>query len=424
MRKHIYILSLLLIGIGAMSQNYVNQIIVGNGGIYGNDNDHVTLTGIDPENYSSEYIGEVIRESVQDIVIHEGIAYVAAEDSLVKFDLVNHTKQMSVFQPNLSRLLFDPSNGRLFVSLRSDLNGPPAGGIYLKVFDSELNELYSTNQISNDAAGMYLKADSLYIAVPGDWQASEGKFAVATNDLSYVREENWGVDAVGINDIYNEGHHIYTVNKSPYGANTGSVSHYDIFTGLHNTQIIQSIVGKGVAKDGQILYLGIDYGIGSFDLNSFQIIDSEIIPDPGSSNYINIAAAVYDWINEKFYVTTTDYFSFGAGTVYDRQGNEIGSFDADVSAEAMAIFFEVEYGMEEMNNISMNVFPNPSNNRIYIDIEKPIMGLAIYNLKGQLVQNSDHIVSNTYDISPLKTGIYILKIKTNDGFGLHKLIKN
>jgi hypothetical protein len=85
-------------GSGVFAQ-MTHQIVVGNGGIYNNDADHVTITGINPNDYASSPIGEIIRESIQDLIVVENLAFVAAEDSLVKFDLVSNTKIAAVFNP-------------------------------------------------------------------------------------------------------------------------------------------------------------------------------------------------------------------------------------------------------------------------------------------------------------------------------------
>jgi len=408
------------IGLGAMAQS-TQQIVVGNGGIYNNNSDHVTITGINPDNYDSSPIGEIIRESIQDLIVIENVAFVAAEDSLVKFDLVNNTKIKAVYQTNLNRLY--ASDDVLYVSRRSDLTGPPSDGVYLKAYDFELNELYETHEISTDAAGMCKVGDSLYVAVSGDWQATEGHFAVVSLDFNYVRENNWGTEAVGIFDLIADGNTIYTVNKSPYGAANGSVSAYNTQTTEFNTQVIPHVVGKGVALMNNLLYLGLDYGIGSYNINTNQVVDNQIVPDPGSANYIDIAAAVLDPVNEKFYVTITNYFSMGAGIVYDMNGTELGNFDAMVSAEAMAIHYDVESLVKSVNTVAVQVYPNPMINQIQIYSDAQIEEIAIFSLNGQLVKYLEPQLSNIYNLSSLKTGTYLIKIKNHDGIALRKLLK-
>lgn len=408
-------------GSGVFAQ-MTHQIVVGNGGIYNNDADHVTITGINPNDYASSPIGEIIRESIQDLIVVENLAFVAAEDSLVKFDLVSNTKMAAVFQPNLSRLY--ASEEVLYVSLRTDFNGPPADGVYLRAFDFELNELYETTEISTDAAGMCRNGDSLYVAVPGDWQATEGRFAVVSLDFNYVREENWGADAVGIYDIFKNDNILITVNKSPYGATSGSVSLYGANSGsLIGTNVLDHVVGKGVAFEGELLYLGLDYGIGSYSIISSTVVNAQIVPDPGSVNFINIAATVLDTVNDKFYVTITDYFSLGQGIVYDMNGTELGNFDAAVSAEAMAVHYDLGSNIIDIEENVVNIYPNPFGNSLRIDAKNEILEVSVYNTNGNKVFHSEKGETDIYDLSHLKNGLYIIKIETTDKSTFQKILK-
>ena len=364
-KNYILIATVLLVGLAFTvdlnGQFYTNQLIVGNGGIYGNPSDHVTITTYNPDEQSTTFFGDIQRESIQDLIVHENFAYIAAEDSILKFDIDTYEKVAAVYESNLNQLFL--KNGLLYVSRRSDINGPPADGIYLKIFNAEdLTPLGSVNGISGDANGIVVEWDTIYVAVSGDWQVTEGKLAVIDNN-NLVREINFGTDAVGIYDLYSDGNNIFSVNRSPYGSTNGSVTTYNIWSTGFSTSVFDNVVGKGVAKNDNLLYLILDNGIGSYDLSSNEVIESSIIPDPGSSSFIYIADAAFDYLNQLFYVTITDYFSMGEGIIYDMDGTESGVFEAEVSAEAIALDFrindfafeDVEYWIGEGENEALFV---------------------------------------------------------------------
>ena len=423
MRKFYFLMiGLLLINLSSFSQVHVEQVLIGNGGIFGNDTDHVSITSINPTDLNSSFVGEVVRESIQDMIIVGNYAYVAAEDSIAKFDIVNHTKVAAIYESNLSRLYF--ANNQLFVSRRSDLNGAPADGIYLKAFDADLNLLHTANGITTDAAGMLMIGDSIYVAVSGDWQATEGIMAVVSADFSFVREMNFGTDAVGIIDLFEDGETIYTVNKSPWGVTTGSVSSYHINTASWTTNVINNVVGKGVKRVGNILYLGLDYGVGSYDLTNSVVMNNQIVPDPGSDNYIAISAAAFDPINELLYVTITDYYSFGEGKVYDLNGAQSGSFDAGVSAEAMAIHFVDVTAVNEVVKFDVDIYPNPTNNFLNIRSAENIHTISVYNEVGQLVLTIPQLgIDGIVNLSELNSGFYFVKIESDHSFVVEKILK-
>jgi hypothetical protein len=77
----------------------------------------------------------------------------------------------------------------------------------------------------------------------------------------------------------------------------------------------------------------------------------------------------------------------------------------------------------ENEKSKINIYPNPANETIIID-GLQAGKIDIINLQGQVIKKLD--VSNektSIDISKLSGGVYTMKIKTNDGIIVKKLIK-
>lgn len=77
------------------------------------------------------------------------------------------------------------------------------------------------------------------------------------------------------------------------------------------------------------------------------------------------------------------------------------------------------------NHISENteIFPNPANDILNIEISKKAT-LEIINIQGQVVETKGlTIKSNSLDLSNLVRGVYTLRIKTDSGIEMKKLIK-
>ncbi|WP_373943081.1 T9SS type A sorting domain-containing protein [Polaribacter sejongensis] len=63
--------------------------------------------------------------------------------------------------------------------------------------------------------------------------------------------------------------------------------------------------------------------------------------------------------------------------------------------------------------VNFNVYPNPANNYINIDSKKEkIASVDIINVLGKRVLSQKSIINNRLDISSLKKGIYIMKVKS------------
>ena len=71
----------------------------------------------------------------------------------------------------------------------------------------------------------------------------------------------------------------------------------------------------------------------------------------------------------------------------------------------------------------LNIYPNPANDYIIVDIgHQPAFG-QIINMNGQVVKNAI-IISNLLDVSDLPAGIYVIRIKQQGRILLGKFIKN
>ncbi len=79
-----------------------------------------------------------------------------------------------------------------------------------------------------------------------------------------------------------------------------------------------------------------------------------------------------------------------------------------------------------LEKIGVKVYPNPIKDKLTIEIPNVIdSSIEIYSIKGQLLQQTFLSEASTkIDLKFLSTGIYILKIRTNQGVGTLKFIKD
>ncbi|MCE5305802.1 T9SS type A sorting domain-containing protein, partial [bacterium] len=78
-----------------------------------------------------------------------------------------------------------------------------------------------------------------------------------------------------------------------------------------------------------------------------------------------------------------------------------------------------------LSNYNVSVFPNPASDYLHIDqSEENISHIEIINLQGQVIK-TQRILGNqsTLNLTTVSAGVYILKIYTNSGFVVKKLIK-
>jgi hypothetical protein len=82
--------------------------------------------------------------------------------------------------------------------------------------------------------------------------------------------------------------------------------------------------------------------------------------------------------------------------------------------------------MEQHTQVGFDVRPNPASNLVNISLHENsiIKQLEITDLLGKTIYRTNTLTDNQLDVSMLKTGVYLLKINTENGFGMKKLVIN
>jgi len=175
-------------------------------------------------------------------------------------------------------------------------------------------------------------------------------------------------------------------------------------------------IGKGVGIREHQLYVSLNNGIGAIDLENWQVTNSSLVSDPGSSSFVYFADIVLDTLNSQLFATTTDYFSMGQGFIFDLNGIQIGSFVAGISAEALALDYRTISSFAEILSNHVEVFPNPATSKIIItsNLKGFFETIKIYNAHGQLVKILERSLSPKFEIevSDLFPGIYVIVVAT------------
>ena len=75
---------------------------------------------------------------------------------------------------------------------------------------------------------------------------------------------------------------------------------------------------------------------------------------------------------------------------------------------------------------SCDIYPNPANDRLYIEAESEIEEIVIYDVYGrhQVTETPSHRDMTSVNVSNLNTGIYFVKINTVNGETVKRFIKN
>jgi hypothetical protein len=88
-----------------------------------------------------------------------------------------------------------------------------------------------------------------------------------------------------------------------------------------------------------------------------------------------------------------------------------------------------QWGMnvnENSHNTNVNIYPNPADDKVYIETQVQTVNIEIYDIYGR-VQNlrisESQNLRISIDVANLKSGIYFIKINTNEGNIVKRIIK-
>ncbi|MEI7499653.1 MAG: T9SS type A sorting domain-containing protein [Bacteroidota bacterium] len=427
----ISILLLCSFAVTSQTMDWTRQIITCNSGRFEYSppyNDFVTAQSYDPATKTANQFSTIFTQSAQDILIRGNVAFVIAQDSIIKYDLNTYERLAAVADSGIAKLAI--FKNRLIVSKQY-----PLTNYFVEVLDtSSLALIGMVDNISGDCSGIATAGDTVYVAVNGGWMGTEGKIAVIDpSSWTLVREVNLGAEAVGIFNLYQYGGKIYSVNKTPYGMPAiGSISVYNTSSGSFSNRIINVKVGNGTGIKDSILYFMMNEGIGSFSLASMQIADTTLVRDPGSAIFTFILSSAVDTLNDRFYTNIGNFMTPGYCMVSTLTGDSITSYPTGISSDVVGIDYR-EYPVEIPNIIDdlsvLSVYPNPAIDRIILHYtgKKYVQKVLITDVFGKIIFNEDVKLNESglmkISIEKLPAGMYCLMLKTTGNPVVAKFIK-
>jgi len=79
-------------------------------------------------------------------------------------------------------------------------------------------------------------------------------------------------------------------------------------------------------------------------------------------------------------------------------------------------------GIEDVRSQGISIFPNPAKDKIFIQSELQIRKVEVYSLTGALLM-SDNNFNGEISVSALPKGIYLLRVYTDNGVTVSKIVK-
>ena len=419
------LLTVLLVGTWSNIFAQNESIIVVNGGVYGVTAPNTTIEVL--HSGVAATMGTIGTSSIQDVLIDGSYAYVAAQDSIVKYDWTTKTRVAANAFLGLSTVKLARYNNQLLVgNWYGPFGSTAAYNQHFLVYDAnDLSFVDSVPQVTKPADDIVVIGDYAYIAQNNDQTAAFGDTlgylaVVDLTTMTLVRNDTLSTTGADVGRMVAEGTMIYTINKA-----SNTISSYNTVTLAKTTQaaaggVTLNPAGYGptaFSKGAGVWYFPYDSGIGSYDLAMNAVISANIVNITGSF------AFVMDTVSDNFCVSHINYLDQlqNNGRIYDMNGDSIGLFEVGYSPEALAIVSNAIVGstvqLAAANELNYTIAPNPATSILNVNLEKAeAVTLLVINQVGQnvLTQQSTEAVT-TLDVASLPAGIYFLAVLNEKG---------
>lgn len=416
----------LLLTAGCAWAQAPQQVILVNGGQFGTGGE-ATVASFNPNTGNYFLFDSIPAGSVQDVLVDGQYAYVAADSIIRKYDLDTYTEVSSTICTGVRKLTLAPNQGHLVAT-----RGFGASSDYVRIYEqSDLSDVASVANISGECEGLTVVNDTAYVAVQGGFGVANGKIALINLDnQSLIAEVDLDTMGRSIHSIFFDPttNDLLTLNPLAFGSPNGAISRLSL--GSRNaTSIMMTFsvdYGPGTALINDQLFGQFDGGFNNIQLNG--IIPYTLGGNPSVSG--SWAASAIDQINNIYYLSRTDYSSWGSLHRYDASGNLIDTIAVGISPEAFDIDARVFTAQNELfsDEIFIQTFPNPFTDKVTVDASRLTTrpeGIEVYNLEGRLM--SEHTSTQEVteiDLSNLSAGNYFLIVRTVKGNYAQRIVRH
>lgn len=324
--------------LAAGAQDGLNQVIVLNGGQFGNPAQRANLALFDPLTGEYAVFDTLPSNSVQHLLISGDTAYVAAQNYLAMYDLDSYERLALSEFPGLSAHQLLLWGDYLFAT---NFYGQDSSNLY--AFDRRSLSVTDTiAEITHAGGTMAVAGGMLYVSQnrKGSTDACP-PFGCLNDTLGYLSvvdpaARQWVENIELSNDgnecgrLLNSGGVLVSLNET-----SQTITAYQVASGTSLTLPAPAAITTSRYRteasviDGRVVAL-FDGGIG---ILSEDLLSAEMLVDTP------VVAFAYDGPGNQFFSTYTDFFTTDAGYVHDANGVFQRSMPVGFAPEAVAVHY-------------------------------------------------------------------------------------
>jgi hypothetical protein len=151
---------------------------------------------------------------------------------------------------------------------------------------------------------------------------------------------------------------------------------------------------------------------------------------PGSVSMLGHTGEAYGLVSDAFFDTIRKvgfvFMNNGVGIGYQTNNNSAyytieQEVFAAIENHGNIMDCQLTSGLHPIKEVFNMIYPNPTEGHVKIEIQNQLIKhVEIYNVIGKLIKESSE---NHFDLFNYKNGIYLIKVQTDKGFYISKLLK-
>jgi hypothetical protein len=413
-------------------------IVVVNGGLFGGS-DYVNVGVYDIQGQLYTTIDTIYTNSVQDIYMetngfigNSGIGYVAAQDSIIKYDFSSGTRLAAAAFGGVSTYRLRTTGNELLVG-----NWYGSSNNNLRIFDKNtLAYLDSVPEIAKGVKDIIIVGDMAYIGqntndFSTNFQDSIGYISVIRiSTRQWLYNDTLTTLGYDLGRMQRLGDSIVTINPV-----SNTISYYNIQTRQSNT--VAAPAGVSLQNQGtgnnfyskykldnsalDTIFMPFNNVIGSYNLSTNSIIEDSIVVHGQTTPFVESFAYVYEAVTDNFYVSKI-YFADQAsniGVIYNAQGDSINTFPVGFSPEVLDYFWILGDNVTRQNTPQpiAKIYPNPTADILQIELTETAQTaqiLVLCNTAGQVLLQQPHSQNTQISLAQYPAGMYWLQLRPAD----------
>lgn len=351
-----------------------------------------------------------------DIIIDKSNYWIAADQSISKFDLLSHQLLASMNLVGVRKLAI--YNDLLIVTRGEYLKKLEA---YIQIYNKNSFKLLfeiPASDLPYTTESIVIKDSHAYIAVNNgfDFGNEVGKIVkLNLNTLQVEAIVDLGTEGKNPENLMIKDNLLLSLNNKSF--NGSSVSLFNLENAAvesYNLNNVNSLCGTSVLSGESIIYQEIN----KTEVGKFKIADKQsgVFKDLGHSFY----GMNFDPKSKLLCAGETDFKTTGKVHVYDEQFNENYLFDAGVAPGYFAFVDASLLASRDVQALEFDISPNPVVSKIRIICQEAVVETQVLDFCGKLLAESNQ---KSIDIESLQAGVYLLCVKSRDHIGYKRFVK-